>query len=224
MTASLRQAATTVVSTLIEGASMAAALIGGVAGAIGGYQLAPTTWPGDARLALAGAVAVIGAIAVDGLVELALAPLRRLTWRNRSTTGTSRTAATAPAPATSVDQALTQVTAATETDAANRAAFAAYRLDRGEGFLRDEERWRGYEDGEATFYLAPGLYLHHRAVSGDYALEHEFTLLSADSEPVTVTGIDQIRHQLAARAAGLPVSVPADDATGTKAMDAPVSV
>jgi hypothetical protein len=44
MTASLRQTATTVANSMIEGASMATALIGGAAGAYLGYQLAPITW------------------------------------------------------------------------------------------------------------------------------------------------------------------------------------
>ncbi|MFD5164444.1 hypothetical protein ACFWMJ_41510 [Streptomyces hawaiiensis] len=69
--------------------------------------------------------------------------------------------------------------------------------------------------------------LHHRAERGEY--KHHFTLLTGDGEqPVAITGMEQIRHHLAARAAGLPaVPVTAngdvdgdkgDDLTGTHAV------
>ncbi|MFJ3176282.1 hypothetical protein ACIPJK_36705 [Streptomyces roseus] len=207
MTATLRQTANTVANSMIEGASMASALIGGAAGAYLGYQLAPTAWSDGARIAFAGAVAVVGAVAIDGFAELVLAPMRRLMRR----TPFSVTRTSAPAPADNLDDALAQVATATEADAAHRAASAAFRIDQGDNFLRDEDRWRGYEDGEASFYLAPGVWLHHRAEMGKYGREHHFTLLTGDGEqPVAITGMEQIRHHLAARAAGLP-AVPATD-------------
>ncbi|MEU3188651.1 hypothetical protein ABZ707_31310 [Streptomyces sp. NPDC006923] len=206
MTAPLRQTANAVAHSMIEGASMASALIGGAAGAYLGYQLAPVAWPDGTRVLFAGAVAVVGAVAVDGLAELVLAPMRRL-MRTRSPLPSTR--ASAPAPAATLDEALAQVVTATEGDAAHRAANASFRIDDGESFLRDESRWRGYEDGEASFYLAPGVWLHHRAEMGKYGREHHFTLLTGDGEqPVAITGMEQIRHHLAARAAGLP-AVPA---------------
>ncbi|MCX5278166.1 hypothetical protein [Streptomyces virginiae] len=206
MTATLRQTANSVANTMIEGVSMTSALIGGAAGAYLGYQLAPVAWSDDSRIAFAGAVAVVGALAIDGLAELVLAPLRRLT-RARSPLPSTRRSA--PAPAATLDEALAQVTAATEEDAAHRAAGAAIRIDEGDNFLGDENRWRGYEDGEATFYFAPGVVLHHRAETGKYGRQHHFTLLTGDGEqPVAITGMEQIRHHLAARAAGLP-AVPA---------------
>ncbi|WP_331718955.1 hypothetical protein OHU23_40890 (plasmid) [Streptomyces virginiae] len=204
MTATLRQTANSVANTMIEGVSMTSALIGGAAGAYLGYQLAPVAWSDDSRIAFAGAVAVVGALAIDGLAELVLAPLRRLT-RTRSPLPSTRRSA--PAPAATLDEALAQVTAATEEDAAHRAAGAAIRIDESDNFLGDENRWRGYEDGEATFYLAPGVVLHHRAERSEY--KHHFTLLTGDAEqPVRITGMEQIRHHLAARAAGLP-AIPA---------------
>ncbi|MFD9289607.1 hypothetical protein ACFWBV_15215 [Streptomyces sp. NPDC060030] len=206
MTATLRQTANTVANSMIEGASMASALIGGAAGAYLGYQLAPVAWSDGARIAFAGAVAVVGAVAIDGLAELVLAPMRRL-MRTRSPLPSTRRSA--PAPAATLDEALAQVVIATEEDAAHRAASAAFRIDDGDNFLRSEDRWRGYEDGEASFYLAPGVVLHHRAEGGKYGREHHFTLLTGDGEqPVAITGMEQIRHHLAARAAGLP-AVPA---------------
>ncbi|MFD8621445.1 hypothetical protein [Streptomyces sp. NPDC059513] len=218
MTATLRQTANTVANSMIESASMASALIGGSAGAYLGYQLAPAAWTDGTRILFAGAVAVVGAVAIDGLAELLIAPLRRL-MRSRSPLNTR---ASAPAPADNLNDALAQVATATEDDAAHRAAGAAFRIDQGDSFLRDEDRWRGYEDGEASFYLAPGVWLHHRAELGKYGREHHFTLLTGDGEqPVVITGMEQIRHHLAARAAGLPaVPVTADgDVDGAKADD-----
>ncbi|MFD5483601.1 hypothetical protein [Streptomyces hawaiiensis] len=224
MTATLRQTANTVANSMIEGASMASALIGGAAGAYLGYQLALVAWSDGTRALFAGAVAVVGAVAIDRLAELVLAPMRRL-MRTRSLLPSTRRSA--PAPAATLDEALAQVVTTTEDDAAHRAANAAFRIDDGDNFLRNGDRWRGYEDGEASFYLPPGVVLHHRAERGEY--KHHFTLLTGDGEqPVAITGMEQIRHHLAARAAGLPaVPVTAngdvdgdkgDDLTGTHAV------
>ncbi|WP_329169428.1 hypothetical protein OG709_35820 (plasmid) [Streptomyces sp. NBC_01267] len=209
MTASLRQQTITLASAAIEGASMAAALIGGAGGAYLGYQVSPTTWSGDVRILAAGAIAVVGAVAIDGLAEtLALTSLRRMLMNLR--TAVTSTRPKAPAPAATLGEALDQVVTATEEDAAHRAANASFRIDDGDKFLRNEDRWRGYEDGEASFYLAPGVVLHYRGEKDEY--RHHFTLLTGDSEqPVAVTGMEEIRHHLAARAAGLPaVPVTAD--------------
>ncbi|MEU9943115.1 hypothetical protein [Streptomyces lavendulae] len=204
MTATLRQTAISVVNTMIEGASMASTLIGGAAGAYLGYQVAPAAWTDGTRILLAGAVAVIGAVAIDGLAELVLAPMRRL-MRTRSPLPSTRRSA--PAPAATLGEALAQVVTATEEDAARRAAGDAFRIDDGDNFLRDENRWRGYEDGEASFYLAPGVVLHHRAEVGKYGRKNHFTLLTGDGEqPVAITSMEQIRLHLAARAAGLPAA------------------
>ncbi|MFF3177940.1 hypothetical protein ACFVQ0_35575 [Streptomyces sp. NPDC057900] len=212
MTATMRQTATTIASSMIEGASMATALIGGAAGAYLGYQFAPAVWTDGTRIAFAGAVAVVGAVAIDGLAELVLAPMRRL-MRTRSLLASTR--GSGPAPAATLDEALAQVVTATEEDAAHRAASASFRIDDGDNFLRCEDRWRGYEDGEASFYLAPGVVLHHRTEKSTYGhREPRFTLLTGDGEqPVAITGMEEIRHHLAARAVGLPaVPVTADGA------------
>ncbi|MFB6807098.1 hypothetical protein [Streptomyces sp. NPDC056387] len=203
MTTTLREKANSVANTMIEGVSMTSALLGGAASAYLGYQLVPVAWSDGAHIAFAGAVAVVGAVAIDGLAELVLAPLRRLMRRSPA----SVTRAAAPAPADTLDEALAQVATATEADSAHRAASAAFHIDEGDNFLRDEDRWRGYEDGEASFYLAPGVVLHHRAEMGKYGRQHHFTLLTGDAEqPVAITGMEQIRHHLAARAASLPAA------------------
>ncbi|WP_075694104.1 hypothetical protein [Streptomyces acidiscabies] len=215
MNRAVRRAAITVADAATEGLDMVTVVIGGAIGAWAGYTYSPDTWSGDWRLALAGAVAVVAAVAVNSLADLFLTPLRRLLTKARSTRPQTTTR-TAPAAPTTLDEGLAQVTAATEDDAANRAASAAWRIDQGENFLRDEDRWRGYEDGEASFFLAPGVWLHYRSDKDKYGhSEHHFTLLTGDGdEPVAITSIDQIRHHLTARAAGLPAApVTAADAS-----------
>lgn len=207
MHASVRRATLTVADAVTEGLDMGTVVTGGAIGAWAGYTYSPGTWSGDWRLAFAGAVAVVTAIAVNGMADLVLAPARRRlnTARGTARPATSRTAPGAPA---TLDEGLAQVTAATEDDAAARAASAAWRIDQGEGFLRGKNRWRGYEDATASFYLAPGVWLHYRTETDKYG-HHEphFTLLTGDDDqPVPVTGMEQIRHHLAARAAGLPLA------------------
>ncbi|MGA5363957.1 hypothetical protein [Streptomyces purpurascens] len=205
MNRSVRRAIITVADAVTEGLDMTTVLIGGAIGAWAGYTYYPDTWSGDWRLAATGAVAVVAAVAVNGLAELILNPVRRMLGKARRSAGTQHTAPAAPH---SLNEGLAQVVAATEDDAAHRAASAAYSIDRGDSFLRDENRWRGYEDGEASFHLAPGTVLHYTSTDAEYGMrDHHFTLLTGDGdEPVAITRIEQIRHCLAARAAGLPAA------------------
>ncbi|MGW1596974.1 hypothetical protein [Streptomyces sp. NPDC002343] len=219
MHASVRRATLSIAETATESLDMATVVIGGAIGAWAGYTYYPDTWSGDWRLAATGAVAVIAAIAINGVADLILAPLRRLFSTARCASSSQHVASAAPS---TLEQALAQVAAATADDAARRAASAAYEIYRGEDFLRDETRWRGYEDGEATFYLAPGAVLHHHSTTDKYGPDHYFTLLTSDGDrPVTITGMEQIRHHLAARAAGLPAA-PASATTEARDEDARV--
>ncbi|MFK8851774.1 hypothetical protein [Streptomyces sp. Ac-502] len=203
MNRSARCAVINLADTVTEGTSMVLTLLGGAIGAWAGY----TYSPGDWRLAFAGGVAVVAAVAVGGMADLVLAPLRQLLNKARNTTRPQVGGHTASGAPATLEEGLAQVAAATEADAATRAASAAWHIDQSENFLRDEDRWRGYEDGEATYYLAPGIWLHYRSETHSYGTtEPRFTLLTGDSEqPVTVIGMAQIRQLLAARAAGLPV-------------------
>ncbi|MCL7496066.1 hypothetical protein M8I34_32375 [Streptomyces sp. MCA2] len=189
-----------------EAVDIATMLIGGALGAWAGYTYYPETWSGDWRLAATGAIAVIAAVAINDLADLILSPVRRLLIQARRGRPHSQ------APAT-LDEGLAQVAAATENDAASRAASASWRIDQGDQLLRDEDRWRGYEDGEASFFLAPGVWLHYRSQQNKYGNTKPcFTLLTGEGDqPVPITGMEQIRHQLAARAAGLPAAPSAAD-------------
>lgn len=208
MNRAVRRATVAVADTVTEGLDMVTVVIGGAIGAWAGYTYSPDTWSGDWRLAFAGAVAVVAAVAVNGMADVFLAPLRRLLTKARSTRPQTTTR-TAPAAPDTLDEGLAQVAAATENDAAARAASAAWRIDQGDNFLRDEDRWRGYEDGEASFFLAPGVWLHYRSEKNKYGhSEPRFTLLTGDGDqPVAITAMEQIRQHLTARAAGLPVAV-----------------
>ncbi|MGW2393930.1 hypothetical protein ACWCYK_31230 [Streptomyces lydicamycinicus] len=187
-----------------EAVDMATMLIGGALGAWAGYTCYPDTWSGDWRLAATGAIAVIAAVAINDAADLILAPVRRLLAQARGAQPRVQAANT-------LDEGLAQVVDATEDDAARRAANAAWEIGK-DAFLQHAARWRGYEDGEASFHLAPGIVLYHHTTTGKYGTDHHFTLLTGDSEaPVTITGMEQIRHHLAARAAGLPAALATAD-------------
>jgi hypothetical protein len=213
MNASVRRAVITVADALIEGADMTTGLIGGAIGAWAGYTYYPETWSGDWRLAATGAIAVIGALAINSMAGVFITPLRRLIGKARRPLPSINGRTAPEAPATLVE-GLAQVATATADDAAQRAAEAAWRIDRGDNFLRDDTRWQGCEDGEAFFYLAPGVWLHYRTEQCRAGHEPHFSLFTGDNDqPVTITSLGQIHHRLAARVAGLPVAADAQDVT-----------
>ncbi|WP_331762357.1 hypothetical protein OG612_45195 (plasmid) [Streptomyces sp. NBC_01527] len=211
MTSTPRQTAHQIASSMIEGASMATALIGGAAGAFFGYQLVPASWSGETRILAAGAVAVVGAVIVDGLAELVLAPLRRLLISSRYRTPDKES----PALPGSLADTITAVAAAAASDAADQAAMAArIKLDRSAdgSFLTAAEQWTGYENGEASLFLAPGVQLHFASFDDGYGRERKFTLLTSEQDaPVAITTLAQLHQHLTAREAGLPVAQPGDD-------------
>ncbi|MGW2331656.1 hypothetical protein ACWC5C_38730 [Streptomyces sp. NPDC001700] len=219
MNRTVRRATLDIAAAATEGLDMTTVLIGGAIGAWAGYTYYPDTWSGDWRLAATGAVAVVTAVAFNGMADLLIAPLRRLISTARHTRPQTTTH-TAPAAPNTLDEGLAQVTAATEDDAAYRAASAAIRIDHGDNFLRGQDRWRGYEDGEASFFLAPGVWLHYASTVDRYGREPHFTLLTGDSEtPVAINSMAQIRHHLTARAAGLPAAPATADTTKDRGQD-----
>ncbi|MFJ2745357.1 hypothetical protein ACIO3O_37505 [Streptomyces sp. NPDC087440] len=222
MQRTLHLVALDVAGAVTEGLDTVTAVIGGAAGAWAAYTHTPAAWPVDGRLALAGGVAVVAPVAVNSLADVFLTPMRRRVAKAHRTArpATDRRPGMpvrVPVPDT-LAGAVAQVAAATGTDAAVRAAADAWNLDRSEGFLRNEDRWRGYEDGTASFFLAPGVWLVYRAVQGRFGRNSEYVLLTGDGEePVPVTYVEEIRHQLAARAAGLPAAALTDSSDRTPA-------
>jgi hypothetical protein len=107
------------------------------------------------RLAAGVAAGLAAAIVTDSVLNTATG-----TWR-------STLNGTAPqAPASSYDQARPRIAAQAAADAAHKAKARWYWSD-----LRlpapSDALWHGYEDGTATYYLAPGLYLRYQPDHSD---------------------------------------------------------
>lgn len=83
-----------------------------------------------------------------------------------------------------------------------RFAQAAYRIDLSDQLLSNPGRWRGYTNGEATYYLAPGAVLHYSREESERGIaEPLYTLLTADDPtPVPVTNVRDILDDLSLRA------------------------
>ncbi|MEU7031440.1 hypothetical protein AB0A60_32690 [Streptomyces sp. NPDC046275] len=199
MRASVRRS----VQALLDGIDMVTMLAGAVSGAVVGYTYYPATFDTALRLPAAGALALGGAFIFTTTTDALLAPLRRRFAQ--ADIAEARAAAEATRSAAvpgDLGEALDQVAAAAEEDAAHRAAEAAFRIDRSDQLLRNPGRWRGYTNGEATYYLAPGTVLHYSR--GEYErgiAEPRYMLLTADDPtPVPVTTIRDVLDDLAPRA------------------------
>ncbi|MFB7938023.1 hypothetical protein [Streptomyces sp. NPDC056049] len=192
MRASVRRS----IQALLDGADMVIMLAGAVSGAAVGYTYYPATLDADLRLAAAGAIGLGGTFLFATVGDALLAPVRR-----RFAQADIAEARGAAVPS-DLGEALGQIGAAAETDAAHRAAQAAYRIDLSKSLLSNPERWRGYTTGEATFYLAPGAVLHHRREEDEYGVpQHHYVLLTAeDPTPVPITNVQQIHEDLALHA------------------------
>ncbi|MFD0197006.1 hypothetical protein [Streptomyces albidoflavus] len=203
---------TNLAAATTSGVSMLIAAAGSVIGALAGFDLSPETWPSDARVAIAGIAACTVCAASADLSEPALTWLRRRlglrTGRptdptlaenmDPAATAVKTDAPTAPSLAESVDLAATAV----KDDAAIRAASAAWHIDHSCGFLDHASQWQGHEDGTATYYLAPGILLHHHTEKNGrgLAMPH-FTLLTGDDRELPVAHVKEIHAYLLTRAA-----------------------
>ncbi|WP_411078342.1 hypothetical protein [Streptomyces sp. cmx-10-25] len=185
-------------AALTEAADAVTLVAGAATGAWAGYTYVPAGLDTALHLPFAGAAALVGAFAVNAAADLILTPARRYA-QNIPAYAYDQEHGAVPGD---LDEALGQVAVATEDDAARRAAQAAYRIDLSKGLLSNAGRWRGYTNGEATFYLAPGAVLHHHREEDQYGvLEHHYLLLTAeDPTPVPITNVQQLHHELALRA------------------------
>ncbi|MER8062608.1 MULTISPECIES: hypothetical protein [unclassified Streptomyces] len=202
MRASVRRS----IQALLDGTDMVTMLAGAVSGAVAGYTYYPATFDADLRLAATGAVALGGVFLFTTLADAVLAPLRRRLAQAdvaemRSAAEARVAEARGVAVPSGLSEALDQVAAAAEDDAAQRAAQAAYRIDLSNQLLSNPGRWRGYTNGEASYYLAPGTVLHYRCEETERGTpEHRYTLLTADDPtPVPVTNIRDIFDDLTLR-------------------------
>ncbi|MEU5836365.1 hypothetical protein ABZ820_22225 [Streptomyces diacarni] len=197
-TASLRRAAHSLASTAST-AGTAVALTAGALVAYGTHRLTPARFTGGGRILAAGTAGLATTVLLDDIVWDALEPLRH---RTRPTASTH----TRPmAPLSTLDDAIAHLTVDTENDAAQRAAQLANFLDYSDGLLRDARRWRGYPNGEASCYLAPGMVLHCQRQSSAYGARYHLLTCEAD-QPIRITTLAQLRQHLEAKAAGVPVA------------------
>ncbi|MFF2779929.1 hypothetical protein ACFVU3_34135 [Streptomyces sp. NPDC058052] len=202
MRASVRRS----IQALLDGADMVTMLAGAASGAVAGYTYYPATFDADLRLAATGAVALGGTFLFTTVADAVLAPLRRFAQADvadmRAAAQTRAAEARGVAVPSGLSEAVDQVAAAAEDDAARRAAQAAYRIDLSDQLLSNPGRWRGYINGEATYYLAPGTVLHYSREENERGIaEHRYTLLTADDPtPVPVTNVRDILEDLVPRA------------------------
>ncbi|MGO4634967.1 hypothetical protein AB4225_29170 [Streptomyces sp. 2RAF24] len=203
MRASVRRS----IQALLYGADTVTMLAGAISGAMVGYTSYPATFDADLRLAATGAVALGGTFLFITIAEPWLAPLRRRFAQAdiadmRAAAQTRAAEARGAAVPSGLSEALDQVTAAAEDDAARRAAQAAYRIDLSDQLLSNPGRWRGYTNGEATYYLAPGTVLHYSREENERRIaEPRYTLLTSDDPtPVPITNVRDILDDLAPRA------------------------
>ncbi|MFF6794292.1 hypothetical protein ACFY9C_35080 [Streptomyces filamentosus] len=186
--------------SVVESIDIVGMVAGAGAGAVLGFTYSPAGLPDALLLPVTGITALLGALGTSMALDLVLAPVRRRLVHTRYTDR--------PAPAAvpgTLSEALTEISRATEHDAAVRAAQAAYRIDNSRSELRSEERWRGYETGEASYYLAPGVHLYYRPAKDQQGYpRHSFTLLTGDSpEETPVEGLGEIREHLLQRSKSL---------------------
>ncbi|MFB8044516.1 hypothetical protein ACFC8F_24905 [Streptomyces hydrogenans] len=203
MRASVRRS----VQALFDGADMVTMLAGAVSGAVAGYTYYPAARDSALRLPATGAAALGGAMLFTTATDALLAPLRRRfaqveVAEMRAVTQIRAAEARGVAVPGGLSEALDQAAAAAKDDAAHRAAQAAYRIDLSNVLLSNPGRWRGYTNGEATFYLAPGTVLHYSREENERGTpEHRYTLLTADDPtPVPVTNVRDIFDDLTIRA------------------------
>ncbi|MFJ4343158.1 hypothetical protein [Streptomyces sp. NPDC088915] len=185
-------------AALTEAADAVALVAGAATGAWAGYTYVPAGLDAALHLPFTGAAALAGAFAVNAAADLILAPARRFA-QGFPAYAYDQEHGSVPGD---LDEALGQVAVATEDDAARRAAQGAFRIDLSKGLLSNAERWRGYTNADASFYLAPGAVLHHHREEDQYGvLQHHYLLLTAeDPTPVPITNVQQLHHELALRA------------------------
>ncbi|KOV35764.1 hypothetical protein ADK60_08670 [Streptomyces sp. XY431] len=136
MTDTLR---TRLARTALDTADSVTVVTAGAAAGLTTYRTL-TARPADIRITLALATGALAAVLTDHHAYKALAPLRRRLGAEHHS----------PARETAPPATPEQLAADVRTDAAQRAASGAARLDYSHGALTKAENWTGMEDGSAT--------------------------------------------------------------------------
>ncbi|MFM9681666.1 hypothetical protein [Streptomyces brasiliscabiei] len=150
MTSSTTTVARTIGANLIDSMSViGGVVVGTTVGRLAHARTTDRKGPAS-RLAAGVAAGLAAAVITDSLLNTATS-----SWRS-TLNGSSP-----QAPAATFDQARPRIAAQAAADAAHKAKSRWYWSD-----LRNpapsDALWHGYEDGTATYYLAPGLYLRYQ--------------------------------------------------------------
>ncbi|MCC9310115.1 hypothetical protein LN042_24115 [Kitasatospora sp. RB6PN24] len=114
-------------------------------------------------------------------------------------------------PEAELTPSLQRIAADTELHAAEQAALAAQRLDRGHGTLTYAENWVGTTDGPATCDLEPGVQLRYTpsgastGITAHRGMPEYFELLIDGTPRTTITSITQLHDHLRRHADGRPL-------------------
>ncbi|MFM9812795.1 hypothetical protein ACKI16_30305 [Streptomyces scabiei] len=158
MTSSTTTVARTIGANLLDSMSVIGGVVVGTA--VGRIAHASTTDRNGpaSRLAAGVAAGLAAAVITDSLLNTATS-----SWR-------STLNGIAHSPATSFDQARPRIAAQAAADAAHKAKSRWYWSD-WRNPAPSDALWHGYEDGTATYYLAPGLYLRYQPDHGDLGIQ-----------------------------------------------------
>ncbi|WP_331757290.1 hypothetical protein OG422_31450 (plasmid) [Streptomyces sp. NBC_01525] len=178
MTLSNSTTARTIGADVLDHLSIVGGVVVGTA--VGRFAHARTTERHGpiSRLAAGVAAGVAAAALTDSLLATATGPVRRALRDTEPA-----------APAASRDEARPRVAAQAATDVAYKAKSRWYWSDLRNPAATDD-LWQGYEDGTATYYLAPGLYLRFQPHHDDLGTKHsvgwteQYTLESGEGTTV----------------------------------------
>ncbi|WP_331736876.1 hypothetical protein OG426_55560 (plasmid) [Streptomyces canus] len=150
MTSSTTTVARTIGANLINSMSViGGVVVGTTVGRLAHARTTDRNGPAS-RLAAGVAAGLAAAVITDSLLNPATS-----SWRNALN-------GSAPhAPAATFDQARPRIAAQVAADAAHKAKARWYWNDR-RNPIPSDALWHGYEDGTATYYLTPGLYLRYQ--------------------------------------------------------------
>jgi hypothetical protein len=157
------------------------ALVGTAVGRFTYNRVADRHGP-TSRLAAGVAAGLVAAIAADSVLGALTRPLR--------STPTALGRPAAATPAGSVDEVRPRIAAQVSAQAEHEAKIRWAWRDLLNGPVATDSLWHGYEDGTATYFLAPGLYLRYQPHHSDLGTKQsvgwmqEYTLESGEGTTV----------------------------------------
>ncbi|MFJ4672832.1 hypothetical protein [Kitasatospora purpeofusca] len=198
MTDTLR---TRLARTALDTADSVAVVTAGAAAGLTTYRTLAAR-PADIRITLALATGALAAVLTDHHAYKTLAPLRRRLGAEHS-----------PARETTPPATPEQLAADVRTDAAQRAASGAARLDYSHGALTKAENWTGMEDGSATCEITSTarLLAVPRPTDRDGYNSRTYLLVRDGEQPVQIHTIAELAALLDAPAPATAQPTDTDD-------------